>query len=487
MSSRILAQRAAISISPLRAIFRGSIWFGLAVGVNRVLPGLLIVVLALWLKPNQIGAISFVLAYYALLLPLADWSISYALQKLIPERENLVKQIYWTALLMRFGISILLGLLCWALDLTVRTFHGYGAYLALLLVTSTFGTVPYVHNAIKQFSRGSLYSIGLHIGWVGLALVLVKAGLPVTGAFLALAAAFVFMGLYACLFDPFIRGGFSFLPQVALDIVHFGLWATVAIVLSGAAGQVGVVIVDYVRGDAAAGVFKLATTFGVVSGLFGTIVMLPLMPVAKEGLSKGTGVTELIKPIIRYLLMLGLPITAAGFVLAPEVITTFTRGGYESAVVPLRLLLTAGLLQMLMTATSGVLFVGTGLRALAKIYAAIAVASLIFGVTLTKRWGVDGMALAQLTAWIGGAILMCIWFWRNKPVHLEWKLYSRHALSAIIMATTVYFGVWFVPRPSQKLALGLCISVVVYLSLLWLQQDFSILGVVRALRSRTVS
>src|SRR6185437_629211 len=110
MSSRILAQRPETSNSPLRTIFRGSIWFGLAVGVNRVLPGLLIIVLALWLKPNQIGAISFILAYYALLLPVADWSISYALQKLIPERESLAKQIYWTALLMRFGISTFLGL-----------------------------------------------------------------------------------------------------------------------------------------------------------------------------------------------------------------------------------------------------------------------------------------------------------------------------------------------------------------------------------------
>jgi O-antigen/teichoic acid export membrane protein len=459
------------------------VWFGLAIGANRLLPGLLTIVLAWWLNPNQLGAISFVLAYYTLLLPVADWSISYALQKLIPEQERLAKQIYWTALTMRFGISVFLALLCWVLDLTTRAFHGYGPYLALLLVISTFGTAVYVHNAIRNFSRGSLYSIGMHVAWVGLALVLVKIGMPVTGPLLALSISFFLLGLCACFLDPSIRGGVAFLPEVAREIIHFGLWATLAVVLSGFAGQIGILILDYVRGDAAAGVFKVATTFATVSALLGAAVVLPLMPVVREGLLKGNDIaSDLLRPIIRYLLMLGLPITAAGFVLAPEIIGTFTKHSYAAAVWPLRILLAANLLQMLMTAASGVLFVGEGLRALARIYSVLAAITLAAGVVLARRWGISGMAVAQLISWVAGAILMCRWFWRRTPVQLEWRLYLKHALSAAIMAGIVYLGARLVHTAFEQLTLGICISGTVYLLLLWLQHDLVVLRAVRALK-----
>lgn len=473
--------------SPLRTIMRGSAWFGLAIGANRLLPGVLILILAWWLNPSQLGVISFVLAYYALLLPVADWSISYALQKLIPDQQLLAKQVYWTALLVRLGISMSLGLFCWLLDVTTKTFHGYGSYLALLLVFSTFGTVVYAHNAVKNFSRGSLYSIALHVVWVCLALSMVKAGLPIRGPLLGLILSFLVLGLWSSFLDPSIRGRFTFLPDVASKIIRFGLWATLAIVLSSVAGQIGVLVVDYLNGDAAAGIFKVATTFGVASALFGMVVVLPLMPVAREGLLNGSDVgAELVRPIVRYLLMLGLPITVVGFVLAPEVVATFTRHSYASAVWPLRVLLGANLLRMLMTAASGILFVGEGLRALAKIYGIMAGVTLVAGVALTRRWGINGMAAGQLIAWIGGAVLMYRWFSHNTPVSLEWKSYSRYALSAIVTGAVAYLCARLVSIAFERLALGICVSGATYLLLLWFQRDLTIVRAMRALRNWAV-
>jgi O-antigen/teichoic acid export membrane protein len=484
INSQVRTEEETRQGSPLRTVFHGSVWFGLAIGLNRILPGFLIIVLAWWLNPTQLGEISFVLAYYALLLPIADWSISYALQKLIPEHKCPGKQIYWTALLTRFGISTLLGLLCCGLDLTTRAFHGYGICLALLLIASSFGTVVYAHNAMRDFLKGSVYSIGLHIVWVGLALVLVKMGMPVVGPLLALSMSFALLGLCSCFFDRSFRGDFVFLTEVANEIIRFGLWATVAVVLSGFAGQIGILIIDYMRGDGAAGVFKVATTFGVISALLGIVVVLPLMPVAREGMLRGNNIAaELVRPIIRYLLMLGLPITAAGFVLAPEIIGTFTTQAYAAAVWPLRILLGANLLRMLMTAASGILFVGEGLRTLTKIYGVMVAVTLTVGVILVRRWGINGMAAAQLISWIGGAILMCRWFWRKTPVHIEWRVYLRYALSAVTMAAIVYLGKQLVHAPFERLIFGICASGIVYLLMLWLQRDAIMLRAVRALRT----
>jgi O-antigen/teichoic acid export membrane protein len=484
METLIEANQGAVRSSPLRLVLHGSVWFGAAVAANRLLPGILTVILACWLDPKQLGAISFVLAYYTILLPIADWSVSYALQKLIPEQKALAKQISWTAMFMRLGFSVVLGIVCWVLDVKTGVFHGWGLYLALLLVSSTFGTIVYIQNALRNFARGSLYAVGIHIVWVGSALALVRMGLPISGPLLGMVISFTVLGIFAFALDPYVRGRIAFLPHIAVEIVGFGFWATIAVALSGFVGQMGILVVDYINGDAAAGVFKVAATFGLVPALLGMIVVFPLMPVAREGLLNGQDISGgLVLPILRYLLMLGLPIAAAGCVLAPSVIGTFTQRSFAGAVWPLRILLAANLLQTLMTAVSGILFVGDGLRALTKIYGVMAAISLIVGVLLARRWGIIGMAGAYLLSWIAGALLMCRWFRRKCPVSLEWTVYLRHSISAIVMSAVVYFGIRIVQPPVAQLLLGACIAGVLYVLLLWLQRDSVLLHAVKVLRN----
>lgn len=457
-------------------------WLGLAVAANRVLPGVLVVSLAWWIEPKQLGIVSFVLACYSILLPISDWSIAYALQKLLPEDSSRTRQVSWTAFLMRLGVSIVLGIICWTLDVARDVFHGYGVYLAVLLVSSAFGTIVYIHNALCNFVKGSLYSIATQVMWVVIALVLVKVGMPVTGPILGLIISFSLLGIFTLLFDPALRGGVAFLPRIAAEIAHFGLWATVAVVLSGFAGQIGILVVDYVNGDAAAGIFKIATAFGVVPALLGMIVVLPLMPVARQGFLDGHDVvTGLVRPILRYLLMLGLPITAAGFVLAPAVIGTFTRHTYSGAVWPLRIVLGGNFLRMLITALSGILFVGDGLRVLAKIYGAMAVICLVAGVLLARRWGSTGMAVAFLISWIVGMALIWRWFRRNTAVQPEWKVYMRQTGSALVMATVVYFSVRLIHPALVQFLVGACLAVGIYPLLLWWQGDFAIRDLVNSL------
>src|SRR5215469_7537661 len=102
-------------MSPLRQVLHGSAWYSLAIFVNRFIPGLQTVILAWWLGPRELGIVSFILAYYGILSLVADWSIAYAVQKLIPENSERAGQVAWTALSTRVILSLLLGLACWAL------------------------------------------------------------------------------------------------------------------------------------------------------------------------------------------------------------------------------------------------------------------------------------------------------------------------------------------------------------------------------------
>lgn len=472
---------------PLREILRGSAWYGLAIAINRFIPGILTVILAWWLEQRELGVLSFILAYYGVLSLVADWSIAYALQKLIPENGDRAGEIAWTALFVRLGFSTVLGVGCWGLDLFSGIFHGYGAYLALLLIASAFGTIVYIHNALCSFAKGSLFSIAFYLFWLPLALILVKLGMRITGPPIALCASFAAIGIPGFLLSPALRGHVAFVRPIALEILRFGAWATLATLLSGLADQVGILVVAYGVGYAPAGIFKVATTFGVLPALLGMIVVLPLMPVARRGMLKGDDVSAgLILPTLSYLLMFGLAIAAAEFVLAPAVIRTFVQESYMGAVWPLRLLLGASLLRMLVTAFSGILFVGDGLKALTRIHGTVAVIALAGSALVVGAWGITGVAVALLIAWSAGIVLMHRWFRRKASLPLEWSKYLRYAGSAAIMAVVVFLTASLINPPIEQFVLGGCVAVIAYALLLWIQRDVAFRGLINTLRTWTV-
>jgi O-antigen/teichoic acid export membrane protein len=458
--------------SPFRQVLHGSFWYSLAIFVNRFVPGIQTVILAWWLGPRELGVVSFVLAYYGILSLVADWSIAYALQKLIPENPNRAGQVAGTALIIRIIFSTVLGLTCWTVDAGTGAFHGYGFYLALLLVASSFGIVVYIHNALRRFSTGSLLSVTVYVIWFPLTLLFVKVGMHVTGPILALCIGFVASGIPGFLLVPRLRSQVAFVRPIAIEILRFGAWGTLATLLSGVVDQVGILVVAYRIGDASAGIFKVATTFGVVPALLGMIVMLPLMPVAKQGLLNGDDVgSSLIRPIIRYLLMLGLPIAAAGFVLAQPVVRTFVGNSYLDAIWPMRILLTASLLRMLVVALSGVLFVGQDLKDLAKVHGFVAVIALFGSLLFVGFGGATAVALSSVVSWSAGALLLYRFFERKSRLRLEWGKYLRYLGSAVVTAGIVFSVSRLVHPDLAQLVLGGCVTGIAYLLLIFLQRD----------------
>ena len=469
--------------SLLRQVFEGSAWNGLAISVSRLAPSLLTILLAAWLDPKELGSIAFVMAYYGVLSLFADWSIAYSLQKLIPENVALVSGIAWTALCIRLGFSIVLATLCWALDYGTHVFRGYGMHLGLLLVASSFGIIVCVHNAECNFLASSLLNVLFQIGWLGMALMLVRVGMRITGPLLALAISYVLFG-----FPAFLLGATRplprFLPQIAGEIIRFGTWATLASVLTGVATQGGLLVLAYVGGDVSAGVYRVASTFGMLPAVLGMIVVTPLMPIVKRGLLEGTDVTaSVILPIVRYLLMLGLLIATTAGVFSQSIITALVRDSYSSAAWPMRICLAANVLLMLVTTFSGILLVGEGLKDLTKIQAVVAFIAVGGSAVLSPTMGANGAALSSLAAWLIGAVLMYRWFARKTPIALEWASYWRYAVSACISAAIADLATRSIVSPLVRCSVGGGFACILYVLILWFQQDLSFLQLLRALKS----
>ena len=101
------------------------------------------------------------------------------------------------------------------------------------------------------------------------------------------------------------------------------------------------------------------------------------------------------------------------------------------AVWPLRLLLGASLLRMLVTVLSGILFVGQGLKALARIHGTVAVIGLAGSLLVVRRWGITGVAVALLAAWTVGIVQLHHWFRRLNLGH--WSRGQRSLLSKVVV------------------------------------------------------
>ncbi len=468
--------------SPLRQVFEGSAWNGLAISLGRLAPSFLTILLAWWLDPSELGTLAFVMAYYGVLSLLADWSIAYALQKLIPENPKFTSEITWTALSIRISFSTLLGLLCFFLDVATHVFRGYGAYLAVLLVTSSFGIIVCVYNARCNFALGSFFNIAFQIGWIGIAVILVKFGMHITGPLFALAVSYVLFGLPPFLLDfkqPLTR----FSSKFAEEIIQFGMWATLASALAGLATQGGLLTLAYMSGEASAGIYRVAATFGMLPAILGMIIVTPLMPIAKRGLMEGTDIgAALMLPIMRYLLMMGLLIATTAGIFSHSIIAAFARKSYASAAWPMCICLAANVFQTLVTAFSGILFVDDGLKDLSKIQGAIALIAVVGSIGLSPGLRASGPAVASLLAWLVGGVLLYRRFARRAPLSLEWGSYLRYTVSACVSAMIADLAMRPIVSARLRCVFGGCMASIVYFMCLWFQRDLGFLRLVRSLK-----
>ncbi len=456
-------------------LVHGTVWTGLATAMTRALPGVMTLILAWILRPDELGAVAFIIAYYTVLSMFADWGIAYALQKYIPENEEQAGLVAWTALGTRLFCSVIVAAICFAVDSRFHIFRGYGSLVELLIVASGFIIITFIQYARYRYKQGSLISIGASVTWVVLGFCLVLFGFRVSGPILALAVSFVIFGIVGFLLDGSVRCQFGFDFGIAWKLVHFGVWATLASTLTALSTQVGILTLTYMLGGTEAAIFKVATTIAMVPALVGSIVMQPLLPIATQSMKNGSQESgALIRLVIRYLLLLGFPIVSLTIALAGTILSAFFAGPYLAGVGTVRLLLAGNLLVMLSTALSAVLFMGNGIKHLTRINAIAAFITVVGTLALVKTSGSVGAAIAQFISSFVVLVMTIAWLRKKVQLPLELKRYFIFALSAIQAGVLAWVAAEMAPTARTKVAIGYAVGCVAYAVLVWVQRGIKI-------------
>ena len=423
--------------SSVRLFLVGSAWQTISMIAARLIPSSLVVILAVFAQPEELGIYSYVTACYTVLALLADLGISYVYPQFIQENPDQTPEIISTALLLRFFLSLALGLLCWTIDSVFSLMQGCGFYVAILLTCSSFGSTVYAFNARFRFKEASSLIISRGFIWLVLAIIFILLGNHVKGPIYALAIAFLFNLILAFYYDG-ISIWLRFNFELAKEIIKYGFLAMAASTLLIFTSQCGTLMLAYLVNNSDVGIFRLAFTFGMIPIFLSDIIITPLMPVLRKNIVEKNGnAAALMKLIITYLLLLDLLILGTGLVLAEPLIRVMFDVKYQSAVLPLQILLLANAIGLFFTVMISVPFMTNNLITAIKITGFAAVLCLICNGILIPFDGINGAALSLSLSYTLGTVLIILWFRRNIAIMIDWRKCVRFILACLEMMTVI--------------------------------------------------
>lgn len=353
--------------------------------------------------------------------------------------------------------------------------RGYGAYISVILFCSTFELAGPVLNARTRFAASAIVqTLGPLLFLVG-AIVSVKAGYLVSGPLLSRALSLLVVG-FPVAASSFIGKPLGITADTLYRTVHFGVFATVIMVWSSLFSQADMVLMSYLRGDQAAGVYKCATTLASVVTFLAALVGFPLPPILAglAGSSANEQISLVVRLVMRYLICLGIPLVVGGWVMAPALVRAFFGTAYLAAAFPFALLLLASFVPLLSAPINCLLYVNDGEKLLAKISGLSAAVSILGNLLLIPWLGLTGAAIASLASYLLGGALQLLWYRRRFLLSCGWRRYTRYLLAAVIMAVVVrQFLFW------SATGIAACVGVAIVGAIAYFVAAFALGGIRR--------
>ena len=187
------SSRALTKSTGFGQLLNGIFWNAFAVLGTKGLPFLQALVLTRFLSPDEFGSLSFVVAVYTTVSPIVDWGLAYSLQKQVAESDNKDSTIL-LAFVMRVILSMIVGGICWSMDVRGHVFRGYGFYVFLWVVFSSFQVPLFALNAQLLYWQGSILTFSLGLWTVLLTFAGIWMGLRIIAPLWAQALAFLLVG-----------------------------------------------------------------------------------------------------------------------------------------------------------------------------------------------------------------------------------------------------------------------------------------------------
>lgn len=351
-----------------------------------------------------------------------------------------------------------------------------------------FTTAASFRSAFRAFNKlryEAIVSVGVMVVSVLGAFVVLYYHFPFIWLFIVLAAArLVALTWSWVLYNQNIgRLRPSFNLTVIRDLLG-KTWAFTAVgLLMRAFTRVDILILGYFHGARAAGYYGLATVLfyqlNTVAQLF-TTAILPNM--AEAFVSERERVGAQLNATVRVQLLVGLPCTAIGLILAPQIVHFFYGAGYEDTVLIFQLLVTVVLLRFL-NQTLGVTLTAVdeqGRRA--RMLGLTVVVNVVLNFLLIPQWSMIGATVTAVLSEVLLFILTYLVLDNEIRRRIQWRGALGPFKSTLLLVPVLYLLRGWPLLLSLPVSLVALVGIVCLLRALTPQEARALIDVLNHLR-----
>jgi len=409
------------------------------------------------------GQYSAVMAFVAIFGIFTDWGMGfYSLREMAEDHERtawILPNVIAIRLVLSLVITMIAPVAAYWLGKGHDMILGICIASAGLLIYAFQGPLDSALTARERLDYTSTSSLVSQLVFWGLGVLLLVNGMGFVGLVIASLTGTIIMALLSA-WVLFHKLGVRHLvlsvrrwPQLLLDALPFGISGIAYVFMQ----HFDVALMSVVISDAAVGWYSVPYTLINMMLLIAQSIAIAMFPSMVRGHKVNhDSLSGVVYQSIKYLLIICLPITVGGTILADRIIVTLYTDGFANSIPVLRMILWALPSLFLLELLGRVAFTLHLERQSARIDVINAVITVVLNVVLVPLLGMMGAALALL---VGRAIRLAqLWhlIGNERLVGNRWQPLLRVALASAGMGMGVVF------LRGTNLLLSICIGAALY-------------------------
>jgi O-antigen/teichoic acid export membrane protein len=421
-----------------------------------------------YLGVEGFGAYSLVLTFLMLAVAIADLGMTPVGVRELARRPEEAKRLLGNLLGLRLlaaggTAAVLLGL---SLVLQYETRVQDGLRLAALAAIALVlvGIPAILFQSRLRLELAMLVEIVSSATTLVLVVVATEADLgfsavvfaTVGGSALAAVTGYLLAARLAPLRPRFERSELRRLTKASLPVALFMVFGVVHF-------KIDTVLLSILKPLADVGVYSVAYRFLEQVLFIPGFFVAAVFPIIASYHATGDALLKLaIDKSFAFLVMVALPVAAASFVLAPDIIRIVAGGDFDSAVRPLRILVFASVFFFTNALFSSLLVIYERERQMAVIAASIVVLNVGLNLVLIPEFSYNGAAVATVITEAFGGIAMMVWATKSVGSRVDLSPLPR------VLGATAGMVVALWAALSFPLLVTVAVGVVVYAVLAYL-------------------
>jgi O-antigen/teichoic acid export membrane protein len=384
-------------------------------GISIVLTLVSFALVTRYLGVSGFGAYSLILTFLMLAVTIADIGMTPIGVRELARRRDETRRLIGNLLGLRLVLAGLAALALVVLSLIVqyepRVQEGLRitalAAVALVLV----GVPAIVFQSRLRLEQATIVELVTSSATLILLIVVTTADLgfaatlfaTVGGATLGAATGYVLAGRLAPLRPHFEGSELQRLTKASLPVGLFMVFGILHF-------KIDTVLLSILKPLADVGTYSVAHRFMEQMLFFPTFFIAAVFPIIATYHATGNALLKLaIDKSFAFLVIVALPVAAASFVLAPEIINLIAGDDFSNAVTPMRILLLSGVFFFTNALFSSLLVIYDLERQMAVLVAVVVAGNVALNLVLIPAYSYTGAAVATVITEASGGIAMMVW------------------------------------------------------------------------------